>query len=162
MNRTVFLASVACVLSLGAVAQAEEMPKRKAGLWETTMAGGSMPSPQVVKQCIDEKTDSLAMAAVAGGNCKPPAITKTSAGYETETSCQFGQMTSTAKSVISGDFSSKVTAKITSTVVPAPGQQPVTTNTTVETKYVGPCAADQKPGDIIMPDGKVIRTPGTK
>ncbi|TWT15347.1 DUF3617 family protein [Reyranella sp. CPCC 100927] len=162
MNRIVFLASVACVLSWGVAAQAEELPKRKAGLWESTVSGGMAPAPQVIKQCIDEKTDSLAMAAVGGGNCKPPTITKTSAGYETETSCQFGQMTSTAKSVISGDFSSKITAKTTATIVQAPGQQPVTSNTTIEAKYLGPCAADQKPGDIIMPDGKVVRTPGTK
>ncbi|HKU97395.1 MAG TPA: DUF3617 family protein [Vineibacter sp.] len=162
MNRIVFLASVACVLSLGVAAQAEEMPKRKPGLWESTVTGGSMPAPQVIKQCIDDKTDSMAMAAVGGGNCKPPAITKTSTGYEAETSCQFGQMTSTAKTLISGDFSSKITAKTTSSIVQAPGQQPVTSNTTIEAKYLGPCAADQKPGDIIMPDGKVIRTPGTK
>jgi hypothetical protein len=33
---------------------------------------------------------------------------------------------------------------------------------TIEASYTGPCAADQRPGDIIMPDGRVVRTPGVK
>jgi hypothetical protein len=66
------------------------------------------------------------------------------------------------KGVIDGDFGSRVTAHVTSTMVPAPGQQPQTTVMTIESRYIGACAADQRPGDIIMPDGKVVRTPGTK
>ncbi|HEX2886919.1 DUF3617 domain-containing protein [Vineibacter terrae] len=162
MTRIVLLSSVACVMSLGLAAHAEELPKRKAGLWESTVTGSTLPAPQVIKQCIDDKTDSLAQsAAMGGGNCKQTRLEKTSAGYEIDAACQMGQMSSTAKSVISGDFSSKITAKISSSVVMAQGQPPVTSTTTVEAKYVGPCAADQKPGDIIMPDGKVVRTPGT-
>lgn len=162
MTRFVFLAPVACVMSWGAVAQAEELPKRRVGLWESSMTRSNDASPQVVKQCIDEKTDAQVLASTQGPNspCKQVRFVKTAQGYETETSCTFGQTTSTAKALITGDFNLKVTTQITSTVVTAPGQQPVTTVSTIEARYVGPCAADQRPGDIIMPDGKVVRTPG--
>jgi hypothetical protein len=32
--------------------------------------------------------------------------------------------------------------------------------TKIEARYVGPCEAGQRPGDVIMPDGKVMRVPG--
>jgi hypothetical protein len=29
----------------------------------------------------------------------------------------------------------------------------------IEAKWLGPCEAGQKPGDLIMPDGKVMQMP---
>lgn len=162
MTRTVFLASVALVASWGAMAQAEDLPKRRAGLWTSTIKSEAAGSQQTIKQCIDDKTDSLAKGAVTGGACKQTRLEKTATGYEIDASCTMGQISSTAKSLISGDFNTKITAHVTSTMVMAPGQQPRTTVTVIEAAYVGPCAADQRPGDIIMPDGKVVRTPGTQ
>jgi hypothetical protein len=131
-------------------------------LWTSTVKSAAMPAPQTIRQCIDDKTDSLAQSAVMGANCKQTRMEKTARGYEVDAACTMGQINSTAKSVISGDFSSKVTVQVTSSIVMAPGQPAQTSEMTIEASYTGPCAADQRPGDIIMPDGRVVRTPGVK
>jgi hypothetical protein len=44
-------------------------------------------------------------------------------------------------------------------------QQPpktITTVTTIESRYIGPCTAGLRPDDEIMENGTVVRAPGTK
>ena len=140
MTRIALIAAAAVTASWSMAAQTEDLPKRRVGLWETTMTrgDGSVQQPPI-KQCIDDKTDMLAMGALGPDSpCKPPRVVKTPQGYEAETACSFGQMTTTAKSLISGDFSSKVTMRVNTTMVPAPGQQPQTTVVTVETRFSAP------------------------
>jgi hypothetical protein len=143
-----------------------QMPTRKAGLWETTVSGTSSLATeggaQKIKQCIDAATDRAAMTGgMASQACQQGPIVKTASGYEAEATCKIGAMTSKSKSVISGDFNSKVTIQVTSLI--STGSAPAReSKTTMEARYLGPCEAGQKPGDIIMPDGKVIKTPGVK
>ena len=162
-----FLGSSLLVLGLGLPlpAQADTLPSRKAGLWEskTTTDDGTMSA----KQCIDAQTDQLAKNAVSGPGgandaCSKQIVTKTATGYETETACKFGQMSTEGKGVITGDFDSVIRMEMTTTVAGIPGQEkPLTRKSTIENRWLGPCEEGQKPGDIIMSDGKVIRTPGT-
>jgi hypothetical protein len=98
MTRIILHATVAAVALWSMAAQAEDLPKRRAGLWETTMKNDRAGAQPPIKQCIDDKTDSLAQGAVgAGGPCKQVRSVKTAQGYEVETSCTFGQATSTGK-----------------------------------------------------------------
>jgi hypothetical protein len=141
-----------------------QMPTRKAGLWESTMSGTSSLAAEggatKIKHCIDASTDQAAMTgAMAGKACKQGPIVKTAAGYETEATCQMGGMTSKSKSIVSGDFNSQVTVDVTSLITTGSGPAKES-KTKIEARYVGPCEAGQKPGDVIMPDGKVIRLPG--
>src|SRR5262245_56607493 len=113
MTRTILHVTVAFEALWSLSAQAEDLPKRRAGLWETTMNGDKAGGQQAIKQCIDDKTASLAQGAMGpGGPCKQVRSVKTAQGYEVETACNFGQMTSTGKALISGDFSSRVTAHV--------------------------------------------------
>lgn len=159
-------AILVAVLAIGTAlpALADTLPARKPGLWESkTDAGGTAVT---MRQCIDAQTDQLAQGAIAGppgspNPCSKQIVRKTSAGYETETSCKIGTMTSEGKGLITGDFNAAIRMEITSVVGGVPGQaQPMTTKSVIENKYVGPCEASQKPGDIIMPGGQVIKTPG--
>ncbi|MBM3623392.1 MAG: hypothetical protein FJX20_22160 [Alphaproteobacteria bacterium] len=163
-SRIIPHATVAIGVLWSIAAQAADIPTRRAGIWETTTTSAvttkdrTVGANSVVKQCIDDKTDSLARNAIRP--CEQGRSAKTAQGYEVvASSC--GQFNSTLKAWISGDFSSKVTVQVTSVEVLAP-QQTRTVNTTIESRYIGPCTADQRPGDIIKPDGTVIRTPGTK
>jgi hypothetical protein len=63
--------------------------------------------------------------------------------------CTVAGKTLTAHVVITGSFDSGYTMVITSQsdALPAPR------TTTMSAKWLGPCAADQKPGDMIMPNG---------
>jgi hypothetical protein len=148
------------VVTLSAQAQ---MPTRKAGLWESTMSGTSSLAAAgggKIKHCIDASTDQAAMTgAMSGKACKQGPIVKTAAGYEVEATCQMGGMTSKSKSIVSGDFNSQVTVDVTSLITTGSGPAKES-KTKIEARYVGSCEAGQKPGDVIMPDGKVIRVPG--
>jgi len=143
------------------ISAADQMPMRKAGLWESTMTGVGLGAlgAGTTKQCIDAATDRAAMSgALTAKTCQQGPIVKTAAGYEFESTCRIGGVTSSSKSVVSGDFVSKITVSVTS-IVSGGGSLGQESKTTVESRYVGPCEPGQKPGDVIMPDGKVIGLP---
>ena len=71
----------------------------------------------------------------------------------------------TSHIVVSGSFDSNYTMTITS----EGGSLPAARTITLEAKWLGPCAADQKPGDMLMSNGvkmniidmqKAMRPPG--
>ena len=145
-------------------AGALDLPARKAGLWEVKMAfeGRNLP-PQVVQQCIDAASDK--MMSAFGGNlrqdmCSKQDVQKVGNTLVVDSVCQIGGMTMTSHGVVSGDFNSSYTVKVSSTRTggpaisgaPADGKS----NTTIEAKWLSACKPDQKPGDMIMADGRKI------
>jgi len=147
-----------------APAAALDLPARKAGLWEVKMAfeGRNLP-PQVMQQCIDAATDK--MMSAFGGNmrqdmCSKQDVQKVGNTLVVDSVCQFGGTTMTSHAVVSGDFNSSYTVKVSSTRTggpaipgaPADGKS----NMTIEAKWLSACKSDQKPGDMIMADGRKI------
>ncbi len=134
-------------------AGALDLPARKAGLWEVKMAfeGRNLP-PQVVQQCIDAASDK--MMSAFGGNlrqdmCSKQDVQKVGNTLVVDSVCQIGGMTMTSHGVVSGDFNSSYPAI---PGAPAEGKS----NTTIEAKWLSACKPDQKPGDMIMADGRKI------
>jgi hypothetical protein len=151
-------------------ATAQDMPSRKAGLWEMTMTfEGRGAPPQTMQQCIDAATDKSMQdmsAGPRGQSCSKRETKKVGNTIVFDTVCSMGAGTNTAHGVVSGDFNSAYTVKINSKReggAPNPNMPPET-NMTVEAKWLGACKADQKPGDIIMANGMKMnindRTPG--
>ena len=74
--------------------------------------------------------------------------------------CQVGGTTTTSHAVISGDFNSGYTVKVTSrrSGGPAVPGMPAdgTSNMTIEAKWLSACLADQKPGDMMMAGGRKV------
>ena len=157
-------AILAILLAVPFAAQADELPTRKPGLWETQMAGMAGAPAMTVKQCIDAKTDQLAQSTVqAGATCTKREIRKVAAGYELESSCTIGGIKAEGKGMITGDFVTKVSVDMTTTMSGMPGMaQPITTKMNIASTRAGDCGAGQSPGDIILPNGQVVKTPGTK
>ncbi len=161
MRRNLF---VAAAILAATPAVALDLPARKAGLWEikTTMDGAGHPA-QVAQHCIDAETDKL-MNTIGGEMrkeaCPKQDVQKVGATYVVDSVCKFGPMTSTSRGVVTGDFNSAYTVKLTSKReggpnipgMPADGSS----NMTVEAKWLGACAADQKPGDMIMAGGRKV------
>ncbi|MCC6775526.1 MAG: hypothetical protein IT537_02655 [Hyphomicrobiales bacterium] len=153
------------ILALTLVATAPvvalELPTRKAGLWELKMSfeGRNMP-PQVTQHCIDAESDKL-MSAIGNNmpkdTCRKQETKKVGNTFVIDAVCKVGTGTTTSQSVISGDFNSAYTVKVSSKReggaqipgLPADG----TSNMTLEAKWTGPCKADQKGGDMIMSNG---------
>jgi hypothetical protein len=156
------LAAVAAFCALPA--HALDLPARKAGLWEIKMTfeGRNIPG-QTSQHCIDAATDKQMNAIGNGatqGACSKQDVQRVGATIVVDSVCKFGDATTTSHAVMTGDFNSAYTVKVNSKReggralpgMPADGASTMT----IEAKWLGACAADQKPGDIVMAGGRKI------
>jgi hypothetical protein len=150
-----FVLALLAVLPAGQAA-AQDLPARKAGLWEIrmTMESAKLP-PQITQQCIDAATDKQ-MSAAGGGMgkeaCSKQNVQRSGNTITVDSVCTFGSTTSSSRAVITGDFNSAYTVRVTSKREGGPATG--STNMTLEAKWLGACKPDQRPGDIIMADGR--------
>ena len=156
------LSLIALALACATPAAALDLPARKPGLWEIKMSmeGRNIPMP-AAQHCIDAETDKL-MSAVGNARqemCSKRDVQKVGSTIVVDSVCKFGEATTTSHATVSGDFNSAYTVKVSSkreggpTIpgMPADG----TSNMTIDAKWLGPCAADQKPGDMIIAGRKM-------
>jgi hypothetical protein len=144
-----FLALVGAMPALAA-----ELPTRKAGLWEVKMSfenrNGAGPA---IQQCIDASTDQMMQASagpLAQAACSKHDVQKSGNTITIDATCNLAGKTATSHSVITGSFDSAYTMTVTSQSDALPGGN---MTMTMAAKWLGPCAADQKPGDMIMGNG---------
>jgi hypothetical protein len=145
-------------LSCPLPAVALDLPSRKAGLWElrTTQQDSQAPA-DVMQQCVDASTDKLMSDKFAASPaCSKPEVRKSGAAYVTESSCKMGAAATTTRATYTGDFDAAFTINIAMTqdggsARPDPGR---TRTMTVQAKWLGPCKAGQKPGDVETADGR--------
>ena len=142
------------VLAVAMPVLAAEMPTRKAGLWELKMSfeNRDAASP-AIQQCIDASTDHMMQSSagpLAQAACSKRDVQKSGNTVTIDATCTLAGKTATSHSVITGSFDSAYTMTVTSESDSLPGGK---MNMTMAAKWLGPCAADQKPGDMIMPGG---------
>lgn len=137
-----------------------DYPPRKPGLWEMSMAQGDDPQaqPHVVQQCIDAKSD-VAMREMGQGAsrdaCSKQDMRKDGDKIVVDSVCKMGATTLTSHSEISGDFSSSYRMESHTTYEPPMAGRAKGT-AIVQAKWLGPCKAGQKPGDMVMPNGQTM------
>ncbi len=158
MTRGLFLVGLGLLaLLLTHEARAEEIPLRKAGLWEMKVLRTGGPLPDMTMQhCTDAAADkemSTGLGPAAKDVCSKNEIRKTATGYVTDSVCSIAGASITAHSEITGDFNSAYTVKTTAHTENGPTAVPRDSTTTIEAKWLGACKPDQKPGDIVMPGG---------
>jgi hypothetical protein len=138
-------------------ALAEELPVRKAGLWEMKMVRTGSPIPGMTMQhCTDATIDKSLNDSVtpfAKQACSKQDLKKTATGYVADAICNISGASITSHTEIVGDFNSAYTVNATSHTDKGPGGKPLDTTTAIEAKWLGACKPDQKPGDIVMPGG---------
>jgi len=131
-------------------APADELPSRKPGLWEVEMSIGSRAA-QTMRQCIDAATDRMMQSGAGpGATCSKRDVQRSGNSITIDSACTIGGKATTTHSVITGSFDSAYTMTVTPQGDSAPGGK---TTITMAAKWLGPCAADQKPGDMIMANG---------
>jgi hypothetical protein len=153
MGRSGMAFVIVLTCAVPASASAADLPARKAGLWEmtTTTNGRTMP----IKQCIDAATDQAMQANTSQSSqrtCSKRDIKKSGDTTTVDSVCTAAGKTLTHHMVITGSFDSGYTMTITT----EGDGIPVARNMTIAAKWTGPCAADQKPGDMIMQNGTKI------
>ena len=148
-------------------ASAADYPPRKPGLWEMTLqteSSGSAKAPvaHTTQQCIDAASDK-AMREMGMGMgkemCSKQEMRAEGSTFVVDSVCTIsfgsGASTATTHGVISGDFSSAYKMVMSSSYnPPMMGRKEGTA--IVEAKWVGPCKAGQKPGDMVMPGGQTM------
>ncbi|MEK9279746.1 MULTISPECIES: DUF3617 family protein [unclassified Bradyrhizobium] len=152
------LGSAVCLVLSAGAACADDLPTRKAGLWEMKMVSAGSPIPEMTMQhCTDETVDkemSNNLSPMAKQLCSKQDIKKTATGYVSDSECSVAGVTTTAHAEVSGDFNSAYTVKTSSHaqggVAGVAGRD---STMTIEAKWLGACKPDQKPGDIVMPGG---------
>src|ERR1700722_6362714 len=138
-------------------AWADDLPIRKAGLWEIKMVRTGSPLPEMTMQhCTDESVDrdmNNMVSPMAKQICSKQDLRKTATGYVSDSVCSVGGVSMASHSEISGDFNSAYTVTSTSHSDLGSKGTPHDTVTKIEAKWLGACKPDQKPGDIVMPGG---------
>ena len=149
MNRLLILIFAALCMSTVA---ADELPRRKSGLWSmsVTMPGASLPL--TMQQCVDEKTDDITgITADRSKTCRTQTK-RTADRLSFDSICKIGKTTSTTRGVFVGDFKSGYTVESTTTFdPPMAGMRDGVTKAAAQ--WSGPCKSDMKPGDVVMSNG---------
>lgn len=153
------LSWVSCAAALTAVATsalAEELPLRKAGLWEMKIVKVGSQLPELTtQQCTDPSVDKdmvNTVSPIAKQICSKQDLQKTATGYVSDSVCSVAGASVTSHAEITGDLNSaySVTTQAHTDKGPATLRD---TTTRIEAKWVGDCKPGQKPGDIMMPGG---------
>lgn len=149
---------VLLVLMLAAtLAQAEELPKRKSGLWEIKRSQGDANALQL---CVEEKSDNAFRFLAEGKHkesCKVDKFAREGDKWVVDATCSLANHKTMAKThaVVTGKFDSAYKIESKSTY-----EQPVhgktETSAVIEQRWTGPCKPDQKPGDAILADGRKV------
>ncbi|MDF0578467.1 DUF3617 domain-containing protein [Bradyrhizobium yuanmingense] len=162
-RKLALLGSMLCLALSARSAGADELPLRKAGLWEMKLVTSGSPVPEMTMQhCTDETVDkemSNNVSPMAKQVCAKQEIKKTATGYVSDSECSVAGVSTTSHAEITGDFNSAYTVKTTSHakggVAGTAGRD---STTTLQAKWLGACKPDQKPGDIVMPGGFKMNT----
>ena len=148
----------ACALALPTSrVAAEELPVRKAGLWEMKIVQAGSPLPEMTMQhCTDETTDkemSTAFSPMRQGD-----LLQAGHAEDRDRLCQRFRRAASRRvdHVACRDrrrFQFRLHRKTSSRTARGRPARRSTPRTTIEAKWLGACKPDQKPGDIVMPGG---------
>ena len=155
------LCIVAVCLCAASAAGAAELPARKAGQWEITMEfqGHHLPA-RSMRQCIDQATDRIMNKIGGEGACAKRSMSKVGDTMVVDSVCTFHGATTTSRAVVTGSFDSAYTVDVTSTRAggpPIPGMAPGGgMHMKIAAKWLGPCPAGERPGDMVIGNGMKI------
>ncbi len=154
------LAAALAGIAFATVATAADLPRRKSGLWEMKTQMEGMPSGGPIQMCVDQNTDNLIQDEARSKKPDCPVMqVSTAAGGKVilHSVCRIEKTTATTDAVISGDFNTSYKSDMKVSYNP-PMHGMSDMKMTQEARWLGPCKAGQKPGDVMMqgmPGGKM-------
>jgi Protein of unknown function (DUF3617) len=157
MENTMRHTTLLIILILGAgLAQAQDVPKRKSGLWEVTRTTTRTENrPIIVQWCVDEQTDN-ALAQIAEGlrneSCTVDKMSRDGDKLTVDAVCKVGreQVASKTHAVITGKFDSAYKVESKSSYDP-PMRGNAEGTALLQARWLGPCKPGQHPGDMMIP-----------
>lgn len=146
-------AAIAVFGIFAANAYAQEMPKMKPGLWETTTStGGQKGAPahtSKTSMCINEavQKDMMAFSQGMGAQCSKNTTRRDGNKYIGEAECNFSGSVMKSQSVATFTSDTAYRVEARATFSPPMGGMSES-NSTQEAKFAGACPANMKPGDV--------------
>lgn len=144
----------------GSPAPGLDFPRRKPGLWEIRNAASDNLGMPPTAYCIGEQTDTarnhLDRTPGEKGSCSIGPFKRAGISWLAESVCKESRTVVVSQSIASGDFQSQY--RIDTLVFYSP---PLANNKredreAVTGRYLGPCAAGQRAGDLIVPGMGVL------
>ncbi len=149
---------LAVCLALGAVIAAPSSaqspanaPKRKPGAWEMKLAMAELGGlTQTLQMCVGANTDDdLLQQNGRKSNCSSQHWQRDGDRISFSAVCQVEGSTANIRGSFSGDFDNRYSGELHSTYTP-PLQGMATMTVRHEGRWLGPCAAGQRAGDVVM------------
>jgi hypothetical protein len=153
-------------------AVADEIPPRKAGLWEIHTVRQEVRTrrettigvpPKAFQECIDASTDQMLLLKTGFLSiCPTRTVQRSGDAVSIASACTIKDRTAKAETA---ETHTKITGRLDSAYTVfgtyAMGGDAVPTgwaemSEMTEAKWLGPCAAGQKPGDVIRDDGSKV------
>jgi hypothetical protein len=158
---SIALSLLAVSIAVPTLADAFDMPARKAGQWKIEIipeTAGAAPS-MTMELCLDAATDKTLMqsgTAMAGGQCQ--TLSQSQNGNQTiiDSACDIGGMKTRSHVVIAGDFQSSYSMQITSDMEGGSPKLPKHSVITQNATWMGECSDGMLPGDMLMPGGMKV------
>jgi hypothetical protein len=135
----------------------DDPPSRKPGLWEVKTAIEGQGRAVTVQQCIDAATDQMLQSSTgpfAAPACAKREVKKSDVGVIIDSYCSLNGKAASAHADITGSFDDAYTMTVT-----AEGGDLPAMKMTMDGKWLGVCAANQKPGDVVMANGVKVNIP---
>lgn len=145
-------------------ASAQDLPPRKAGLWELTTTQtiqSSTSNPQVSTHCIDAATDKAMQSLgdyIIKSKCDRLDWRREGNDRVLHAGCLYGEQPIKVFAIASGDFGTRYNTKMIVTRIGKPQWITMPPETEINTlaRWVGACRAGQKPGDMILANGQFM------
>ena len=122
------------------------------------MSAATPGAPRKAQMCIDRKSADALNEMGTGMTkkmCSKNDVRREGAAVVSDSVCTFGASTITTHSVITGNLDSAYKVDTRSTYDP-PMNGMTEGSAVIQARWVGPCRPDQKPGDMILPNGMKI------
>lgn len=140
-----------------AAAAADDFPKLKPGLWQTTTSTARSPgrTPAMSTLCLDESVQQQMYKMSMGmmsNMCSKYDLKNVGGKMTSDMVCDLGGTKMQSKSVMTFTGNTAYHTEAHSTFDPPMNGMKEST-TIIEGKYVGPCNPGQQPGDMTLPNG---------
>lgn len=153
--RATWVGLVVAASNAAASEVARDYPSRRIGLWEVRSVGVQASGLEATKFCVGPQTDTpahhLDRNVGRRGSCDFGAFERAGQSWLAESVCREGRTTVTSRSVASGDFLHRYRIDTVVQYDPPLAGVRREDKDALEARWLGPCAAGQKPGDVVVP-----------
>ncbi len=142
---------------------ADAFPKMHAGLWQTTTVTqnadpANPPTPRVSTICLDASVQQMMLQFSQGlisGICSKHDMRVSGSTVESDSVCDLMGSRTTTHSTMKFSGDTRYHADAHTTYEPAAHGR-AQSDTAIDGKYVGPCPPGMSPGDLTLPNGKMV------